>query len=146
MSPRCTKTKLGEAMEKIKIFIGAFIMAMLTGCATTEKLAEGIATKNINGNGTFFKSSVGINAETKTPEISSIIVNGDYSSAKSGTNSILYRSESTGSLWNAKIVTKKQFVSITLVDTGDVGDVIRAVSEVLRAANPGDEETNEENP
>jgi len=131
-------------MERIKIFIMALGVAILTGCSTTEKLAEGIATKNINGNGTFFKSSVGINAETKTPEISSVIVNGDYSSAKSGTNSILYRSESTGSIWNAKVATRKQFVSITLVDTGDVGDVIRAVSDVLRAAAAG--EPNEEIP
>lgn len=117
---------------------------VLTGCNTTEKLAEGIATKNINGNGTFFKSSVGINAETKTPEISSIIVNGDYSSAKSGTNSILYRSERTGSIWNASVTTEKKFVSITLENGSNVGDVIRAVSEVLRAANPGEEEVIEE--
>ena len=121
-------------MDKLKLFLAALGVAMLTGCATTEKLAEGIATKNINGNGTFFKSSVGINAETKTPEISSIIVNGDYSSAKSGTNSILYRSERTGSIWNASVTTEKKFVSITLENGSNVGDVIRAVSDVLRAA------------
>ena len=126
-------------MNKLKIFIGAFVVAMLTGCATTEKIADGIAVKNISGNGTFAKNSIGLNPETKIPEISSTFVSGDYSSAKSGTNSILYRSESTGSIWNAKVLTKKQFVSITLVDTGDVGDVIRAISEVLRAAQSSEE-------
>ena len=124
----------------------AFLGSLLTGCATTEKLAEGIAVKNISGNGTFAKNSIGLNPETKIPEISSTFVSGDYSSAKAGTNSILYRSESSGSLWNAKVLTKKQFVSITLVDTGDVGDVIRAVSEVLRAAQSPEQETTEENP
>ena len=126
-------------MERIKLFLAALAVAMLTGCATTERLAEGIAVKNISGNGTFAKNSIGLNPETKIPEISSTFVSGDYSSAKSGTNSILYRSESTGSIWNAKVLTKKQFVSITLVDTGDVGDVIRAVSEVLRAAQSPEE-------
>ena len=133
-------------MKKFKLFLAALAVAMVTGCATTEKIAEGIAVKNVSGNGTFVKSAVGLNTETKIPEISTIFVSGDYSSAKSGTNSILYRSESTGSIWNAKVATKKQFVSITLVDTGDVGDVIRAVSEVLRAANPCEEETTEEIP
>ena len=127
-------------IQKLKLFLAALIAAMLCSCATTEKLAEGIAVKNISGNGTFFKSSVGLNPETKIPEISSTIVNGDYSSAKSGTNSILYRSESTGSIWNAKVATRKQFVSITLVDDGNVADVIRAVSEVLRAAGESTKE------
>ena len=132
-------------MKSIRLFCCALSAALLTGCATTEKLAEGIATKNINGNGTFFKSSVGINAETKTPEISSIIVNGDYSSAKSGTNSILYRSERTGSIWNASVTTEKMFVSITLENGSNVGDVIRAVSDVLKSVpsnpeSPGESE------
>ena len=133
-------------MKHIILVIATVAALILTGCSTTEKLAEGIATKNINGNGTFFKSSVGINAETKTPEISSIIVNGDYSSAKSGTNSILYRSERTGSIWNASVTTEKMFVSITLENGSNVGDVIRAVSDVLRAAVPYEEETIEDNP
>ena len=126
-------------MKHIIFFIAAAVVLFLTGCATTEKIADGIAVKNISGNGTFAKNSIGLNPETKIPEISSTFVSGDYSSAKSGTNSILYRSESTGSIWNAKVLTKKQFVSITLVDTGDVGDVIRAVSEVLRAAQTPEE-------
>ncbi len=122
-------------MVKFNLFIlAAVLVFILTGCATTEKIAEGIAVKNISGDGTFFKTSIGVNAETKIPELSTTYVNGDYSSAKSGTNSILYRSESTGSLWNAKVVTKKQFVAVTLVDGGNVGDVIRAMSDVVRAA------------
>jgi hypothetical protein len=126
-------------MKQLTILFGLLAVLVLSGCATTEKLAEGISVKNISGNGTFAKNSIGLNPETKIPEISSTFVSGDYSSAKSGTNSILYRSESTGSIWNAKVLTKKQFVSITLVDTGDVGDVIRAVSEVLRAAQSPEE-------
>lgn len=134
-------------IEKIKLYFAACAAAfLLCGCATTEKIADGIAVKNISGNGTFLKSAIGVNAETKIPELSTTYVNGDYSSAKSGTNSVLYRSESTGSVWNAKVVTKKQFVAVTLVDSGNVGDVIRAFSDVLRAAQAPEQETIEENP
>lgn len=121
-------------MKHIILAIAAALTIVLTGCSTTEKIAEGVATKNVTGNGTFIKTNVGIDPDSKIPGIYTTFVSGDYASAKSGTNSILYRSESTGSIWNAKSLTKKQFVSITLVDTGDVGDVIRAVSDVLRAA------------
>ena len=116
----------------------------LTGCATTEKIAEGISVKNISGNGTFIKTNVGIDPDSKIPGVYTTFVSGDYSSAKAGTNSILYRSESTGSIWNAKVSTRKQFVSITLVDTGSVGDVIRAVSDVLRAASSEKQESSED--
>lgn len=121
-------------MHKLKSFFSALVAAMLCSCATAEKLADGIATKNISGNGTFFKSAIGINPDTKIPEISSTIVNGDYASAKSGTNSILYRSERTGSIWNARVTTEKKLVSITLENGSNVGDVIRAVSDVLRVS------------
>ena len=131
---------------KHTIFILAALVFLLTGCSTTEKLAEGISTKNVTGNGTFIKTNVGIDPDSKIPGIYTTFVSGDYASAKSGTNSILYRSESTGSIWNAKSLTKKQFVSITLVDEGNVGDVIRAVSEVLRAAVENAKESPEDVP
>ena len=134
-------------MVKFNFFIlAAALVFILTGCSTTEKLADGIATKNVTGNGTFIKTNVGIDPDSKIPGIYTTFVSGDYASAKSGTNSILYRSESTGSIWNAKSLTKKQFVSITLVDEGNVGDVIRAVSEVLRAAVENAKESTEDVP
>lgn len=123
-------------IEKIKLFFYALAVAMLTGCATTEKIAEGIAVKNVSGNGTFAKSAIGINTETKIPEISTIFVSGDYSSAKSGTNSVTYREESNASIWNAKSITKKRFLSITLTDDGKVEKAIKAVADVLHEAAP----------
>ena len=129
-----------------RIVIGTLVALVLTGCSTTERIAEGIAVKNISGNGTFVKSAVGINTETKIPEISTIFVSGDYSSAKSGTNSVTYREEATASIWNAKSITKKRFLSIALTDDGKVERAIRAVADVLHEAVPSAEETIEENP
>lgn len=123
-----------RAAEISFLFLAAVV---LTGCATTEKLAEGISVKNLSGNGTFIKSAVGLNTETKIPEISTIFVSGDYSSARSGSNSVTYREEVAASTWNAKAITRKRFLSITLTDEGKVEEAIRAVSDVLRSAtNP----------
>lgn len=133
-------------LNKLRIFkqfIATLVTVMLCSCATTEKLAEGISVKNISGNGTFAKNSIGLNPETKIPEISTIFVSGDYSSAKSGTNSVTYREESNASIWNAKSITKKRFLSITLVDEGKVEKAIKAVADVLHEAAPAPETADE---
>jgi len=122
-------------MQKIKLFFEALAAAMLCSCATAEKLAEGIAVKDISGNGTFVKSAIGLNTETKVPEISTIFVSGDYSSARSGSNSVTYREEISASTFNAKAVTRKRFLAITLVDAGSVPDAIHAVADVLRSSS-----------
>ena len=130
-------------MKHLSITICAAACAMLAACTTTERLAEGIAVKNLSGNGTFVKSAVGLNTETKIPEISTIFVSGDYSSAKSGTNSVTYREESNASIWNAKSITKKRFLSITLVDEGKVEKAIKAVADVLHEAAPAHDPADE---
>lgn len=130
-------------MKHLSITICAAACAMLAACTTTERIAEGIAVKNLSGNGTFVKSAIGLNTETKIPEISTIFVSGDYSSAKSGTNSVTYREESNASIWNAKSITKKRFLSITLVDEGKVEKAIKAVADVLHEAAPAPETADE---
>ena len=111
----------------------AGLTGLLAGCAT-EKLAEGLTTKNTSGNGTVVDAHIGINADNKIPEIRSIFVSGDFATTKSGTNAISYREESSASVWNASSVTKKRFLSITLTDAGDVPAAIRAVAEVFKTA------------
>ncbi len=108
-------------------------IALLAGCAT-EKLAEGITTKNVSGNGTVVDAHIGLNTDTKIPELRSIFVSGDFATTKSGTNAVSYREESNASVWNASSVTKKRFLSITLIDAGDVPAAIKAVAEVLKEA------------
>ena len=120
-------------MSRLICLIGPIGLIFLAACTITEKLADGIAVKNLSGNGTFIKSAVGLNMETKIPEISTVFVSGDYSSARSGSNSVTYREEVAASTWNAKAVTRKRFLSITLTDSGSVPAAIRAVSDVLKS-------------
>ena len=106
----------------------------LTGCKATETLAAGITTKNVSGNGTVVDSRIGIDPDTKIPALKTVFISGDFATVKAGTNQISYREESTSSIWNASSVTKKRFLAITLVKTGDVPNAIKAVAEVFKTA------------
>ena len=108
-------------------------IVLLCGCAT-EKIAEGLTTKNTSGNGTVIESHVGINTDTKIPELKTLFISGDIATVKAGTNAVSYREESSASVWNASSVTKKRFLAITLTDKGDVPNAIRAVAEVFKTA------------
>jgi len=114
--------------------LAVFVTLALTGCAATETLAQGISTKNTSGNGTVIDSHIGLNTESKIPELRTLFVSGDIATVKAGTNAISYREESSASVWNASSITKKRFLAITLNDAGDVPAAIKAVSEVFKTA------------
>ena len=106
------------------------VMLILTGCAT-EKIAEGLSVKNTSGNGLVVDSHIGVNTETKVPELRTLFISGDIATVKAGTNSVSYREESSASVWNASSITKKRFLAITLSDDGDIPATIKAVADVL---------------
>ena len=107
---------------------------LFSGCAT-EKIAEGLSVKNTSDNSLVVDSHIGINTETKVPELRTMFISGDIATVKAGTNSVSYREESSASVWNASSVTKKRFLAITLTDGGDVPATIKAVADVLAAAD-----------
>lgn len=108
----------------------SFAGILFPGCAT-EKIAEGLSVKNTSGNGLVVDSHVGINTETKVPELRTLFISGDIATVKAGTNSVSYREESSASVWNASSITKKRFLAITLTDGGDIPATIKAVADVL---------------
>ena len=113
--------------------IAACLVGLVSGCAT-EKIAEGLTTKNTSGNGTVIESHIGINTDTKIPELKTMFISGDIATVKAGTNAVSYREESSASVWNASSITKKRFLAITLTDAGDVPKAIVAVAEVFKTA------------
>ena len=120
-------------MRKLFIIPALAGLALLAGCAS-EKIAEGITTKNLSGNGTVIDSHVGLNMDNKIPELRTVFISGDMATVKAGTNAVSYREESSASVWNASSVTKKRFLAITLTDSGDVPAAIKAVAEVFHEA------------
>ena len=116
------------------IIAGILIATGLTACNSLDKIAEGIANKNLSGNGTFVTSHIGLDTENKIPEIKTTFISGDMASVLAGTNAVSFREESSSSIWNAESVTRKRFLSITLTDTSDVSAVIQTIADVLRNA------------
>ena len=109
-------------------------MVLFTACSGIDKYTESLAGKNLSGNGTFVVSRIGLDTESKIPELKTTFISGDMASVRSGTNAVSYREESTSSIWNAESITRKRFLSITLTNKGDIPDAIRAVAEVLNSA------------
>lgn len=138
------KNTIGITTFILFLFGSAILAAAFTGCTATEKWAEEIAVKNVSGNGTFFKSNIGIDPDSKIPSLTTTVVSGDLATSKAGSNSVTFREKYSGSIWNAKAVNKERFLSITMTDEGKVDDAIRAVSEVLRAALDDDKATDAE--
>lgn len=116
-----------------KVVCAIFALLGASGCAT-ETIAQGITTKNVSGNGTVVDSRIGIDPDTKIPELKTLFISGDIATVKAGTNQVSYREESSASVWNASSITKKRFLAITLTDPGDVPAAIRAVAEVFKTA------------
>ena len=138
--------KCNAKLKKLSVLsVLSALSVIMTGCAT-ETIAKGLTTKNTSGNGTVVDTHVGINTETKIPEIRTLFISGDFATTKAGTNAVSYREESSASIWNASSVTKKRFLSITLHKDEDVGEAIKAVAEVFKTAEAADakkaEETN----
>jgi len=126
------------AVNSARLSVLSVLSVILSGCAT-EKIAESLATKNTSGNGTVIESHIGINTDTKIPEIKTLFIDGDIATVKAGTNAVSYREESSASIWNAQSVTKKRFLAITLTDAGDVPAAIKAVAEVFKQAEKATE-------
>ena len=117
-----------------KTIISALTAALtvhLASCTGLEKIAEGISGKNLSGNGTFISSHLGLNENTKIPEIKTTFISGDMASVRAGTNAISYREESSSSVWNAECITKKRFLCITLSEKEDMTSTVRSLEKIF---------------
>ena len=101
---RKTFKVVGRSIE----FLGTFVLlALVAGCSTMNKLAEGISEKSISGSGTVAIQRVGIDDETKTPVLKSTVITGDYASAKNGDYALQYRRKKSPSIFNTNAVTEE---------------------------------------
>lgn len=121
-------------MKQFFLCLCFLCMVLFTACSGIDKYTESLAGKNLSGNGTFVVSRIGLDTESKIPELKTTFISGDMASVRSGTNAVSYREERTSSIWNAESITRKRFLSITLTNKGDIPDAIRAVAEVLNSA------------
>lgn len=91
----------------------AAIITLLTGCQTAETIAAGISQKSITGSGSVTHNRVGIDPETKTPELDSFIVLGDYTSVRKGEVIIRIETSEDASIFNSSAISKHKKIVIT---------------------------------
>ena len=86
---------------------------LLSGCQSSQTIAKGISEKSITGSGTVTHSTVGIDPDTKTPVMETLIVSGDYSSIRQGETIVRIEESEDASIFNssAKSTRKKILIS-----------------------------------
>lgn len=113
----------------------------VTGCGTTQTLAEGISEKSLSGAGTVAIQRVGIDPDTKTPVLKSTVITGDYASARHGDYALQYRRKKSPSIWNKDAVTEE--VTINYIGTQEhaVEALDLARNDAIGAATPAADAT-----
>lgn len=100
---------------KVVSVLAALAALCLTGCKTSQTLAQGVAEKSLSGSGTVAIQRVGVDPETKTPVLKSTVITGDYASARNGDYAFQYRRRKSPSIFNADAITEE--VTINYIGT-----------------------------
>lgn len=118
-------------MKKITFLTAAAVMVLFSGCAATEKLAEGLAQKTVSGAGTFAYSNIGLDAATQTPELSSLFVWGDYASVVSGQEVLRFEQIEDASIFNS---SSKKYQTKIFYCTGDQARMDALLQQIKQLA------------
>ncbi len=119
-------------MKKIfvSLFVGIVVM-FVSGCATSKQLASNLKGKSLSGNGFISIQKIVVTEPetgTFTPEISSIVVDGDFQSVLKEANFLRYDRKESSSVFNASCKTITESLTINL--SGDKTDMAATVEKV----------------
>lgn len=123
-----------ETRESIIVFVvaGAIIaLLLLCGCATSE-LAKNLNSKNVQGNGLITDNRIGLDPETLSPVLKSVVISGDFQTIKSDGNYLNFKREESSAWYNAENKTKKLQLTITASSETDFKDVLKTVLETVK--------------
>ena len=127
-----------EAKETGIVFIvagAAVLLLLLCGCATSEQLAKNLSSKNIQGNGLITDSRVGLDPETLSPVLKSVVISGDFQTVKSDGNYFNFKREESSAWYNAENKTKKLQLTITASSEANFTEILKAVLSILQKQN-----------
>ena len=137
-----------ETRESIIVFVvaGALIaLLLLCGCATSEQLARNLNAKNVQGNGLITDNRIGIDSETLSPVLKSVVISGDFQTIKSDGNYLNFKREESSAWYNAENKTKKLQLTITASSETDFKDVLKTVLSALQKQSGEKASDGEEN-
>lgn len=123
-------------MEHTKTLIALAVATLLlillaSGCATSEQLAKNLNAKNVAGSGLITDNRIGIDPETKSPVLKSVVISGDFQTIKADGNYINYKTESSGAWYNAENKTEKTTLTITTDKTASLADILKYALSVI---------------
>lgn len=124
-----------EAKETGIVFIVAgvaVLLLLLCGCATSEQLAKNLNSKNVQGNGLITDNRIGLDPETLSPVLKSVVVSGDFQTIKSDGNYLNFKREESSAWYNAENKTKKLQLTITASSEADFKEILKDVLSALQ--------------
>ncbi len=121
-------------MRKLTCVTAALALCGLLGggCAAAEKVAESLAGKNVAGSGFLSIQKIGVDPETRIPEMKSTVISGDFQTIKAGSNYFNYREEESGAWYNAENRTRRQSLTITAGDNADLAELLQYALKTLQ--------------
>lgn len=117
--------------RKMMIAGGTLAAVLFCGCATSEQIARNLNTKNVNGSGLITDNRIGVDPETKTPVLKSVVISGDFQTIRSDGNYINFKQEESGAWYNAQNKTKKTQLTITCKDKSDLAEILKYAVGVI---------------
>ena len=118
---------------KMKLFFLAVVICLLfTGCATSEQLAKNLNGKSIIGDGTYVKSTIGIDTETKIPTIETRVVSGTFSDIKANQNFFDLSVKKSSSVFNAQAKTVLIRATLQTKNGADIQNSVKSIADTLK--------------
>ena len=110
------------------------IMAVMlfAGCATSEQLAKNLNSKSLSGDGTYVKTVIGIDTETKVPSIETRVISGNFIDVKSGENFFDFSVKQSSSVFNAEAKTVLIRATIQTKDKQDLHNSIKHITGAFK--------------
>lgn len=118
-------------MKTIISMFAPALALMLCGCAGYETVVNSLQAKNVAASGLVTDNRIGIDPETKSPVLKSVVVSGDFQTIKSDGNYINFKQEESGAWYNAQNKTKKTQLTITAGDQSSLSDVLKYALGVI---------------
>ena len=108
------------------------MLVLVSGCATSEQLAKNLGDKSLTGDGTYVKSVIGIDTETKIPSIETRVISGNFNDIKAGENFFDFSFKKSASVFNAEAETVLIRATIQSKDNKDLHNSIEKITDAFK--------------
>lgn len=112
------------------------VLLLLCGCAASEQLAKNLNSKNVQGNGLITDNRIGIDPETLSPVLKSVVISGDFQTIRTDGNYLNFKQEESSAWYNSENKTKKIQLTITANQNTSLADLLKYLTGVMDKLPP----------